>query len=415
MKRFLAIAMLIVLCLSFAACGQTEGAKNADAMIAALGEITLASGDALEDAQAAVSVLSEKEQESLQNLSLLKQAQLTYDGLVDDHLAPVEQAISAIGTVSVDSADAVAAARSMFDGLEAKFQGLVENAADLTAAETALAACQVAHAEETINAIGEVTLESGLLIENARTVYNGYSAAVQEAVSNVDVLVTAEDAYSALCVQNAIDLIDAIGKVKLESEENILAAETAYNALSEEEKALVTNATELADAKTKLADLKQAQAEKERKKLLKNFRTEYDKIQGITWYYHKTYPKYIDSRCYLLPYIGQYNAGGKWLRLVINYTGDDWVFWENLTIMVDGKKYYKFYSYYTVERDNAHGDVWEYVDFAPTEEDLEMLRAIAASSEAIIRFQGDTYYHDYTIPAKDKTAITEILKLYDQL
>ena len=44
-----------------------------------------------------------------------------------------------------------------------------------------------------------------------------------------------------------------------------------------------------------------------------------------------------------------------------------------------------------------------------------MLRAIAASEETIIRFQGDTYYYDLTVSGTDKQAIETVLDAYDIL
>ena len=64
-------------------------------------------------------------------------------------------------------------------------------------------------------------------------------------------------------------------------------------------------------------------------------------------------------------------------------------------------------------RNNGGGRVWEYIDVAVNDSDLEMLRDIANSSEAIIRFEGDDYSYDYTVTDADKTAITETVQLYE--
>jgi len=59
-----------------------------------------------------------------------------------------------------------------------------------------------------------------------------------------------------------IELIDAIGEVALDSEAAITAARAAYDALTDAQKALVTNATVLTAAESALADLKQEAADK---------------------------------------------------------------------------------------------------------------------------------------------------------
>ena len=63
-------------------------------------------------------------------------------------------------------------------------------------------------------------------------------------------------------MDDVIGLIDAIGDVTLDSEADIKAAEDAFNALSPELQAKVTNADKLAEAKAKLAQLKKEAADK---------------------------------------------------------------------------------------------------------------------------------------------------------
>jgi len=46
---------------------------------------------------------------------------------------------------------------------------------------------------------------------------------------------------------------------------------------------------------------------------------------------------------------------------------------------------------------------------------VAMLRTIANSSETIVRFEGDDYYHDITISSSDKEGIAQILTVYDAL
>lgn len=152
-------------------------------------------------------------------------------------------------------------------------------------------------------------------------------------------------------------------------------------------------------------------AEIEKKALAKLNKT-YDKVEGISWYKSKNEPYYADTRSFVLPYIGVNDSGSKWLRLVFHYTGSDWIFFDKVTIMVDGEKYYKEFDYFDVDRNNGGGNVWEWADISPTSNDIEMLKAIAASSETIVRFQGDTYHYDLTVKSTDKTAIKDVLDAY---
>ena len=160
-----------------------------------------------------------------------------------------------------------------------------------------------------------------------------------------------------------------------------------------------------------LAEVKQQQ----RQAALATMKKDYDKVQGVTWYQSKNFPTYINTRSYVLPYIGVSDSGSVWLRIQFNYTGDDWVFFKNIIVSVDGQNYYKSYNYYDIVRNNGSGDVWEYIDVQADSSDIEMLRAIANSKETIVRFQGDDYHSDLTVKSTDKLSITEVLNAYELL
>jgi hypothetical protein len=142
---------------------------------------------------------------------------------------------------------------------------------------------------------------------------------------------------------------------------------------------------------------------------------DYDKVENITWYKPQAYPYYANSRSYVLPYIGVDSYGNAWLRLVFHYTGDSWIFFKKITVSVDVQNYVKDFDYFEVSRDNGSGDVWEYVDISPSGTDINMLRAIAASKETIVRFQGDDYHYDLTVKSSDKSAIISVLDAYSLL
>jgi hypothetical protein len=80
-----------------------------------------------------------------------------------------------------------------------------------------------------------------VLVKDGDTVVNYY-----------ELLVTAE---SNLIVEEVIQKINAIGKVKRNSKADIEAARSAYDALTQEQKALVTNYTVLTDAEAAFAAL----------------------------------------------------------------------------------------------------------------------------------------------------------------
>ncbi|HIY17367.1 MAG TPA: hypothetical protein H9839_08505 [Candidatus Intestinimonas stercorigallinarum] len=360
-KKILLWALAVSLMLSLAACGKSEAAKAVDDQIAAIGEVTLESEAAISEAEAAVDALSEEDRKQLDNTDQLEQARADYEALVlASKVSEVEDAIAAIGTVTLESADAISAARSLYDGSEADVQSAVSNLADLEAAETALSDLRVGETEDLIAAIGEVTLESA-------------------------------------------DAVDA--------------AQAALDALSDADAAKVSNADVLTAAAEQLKALRQAQVDS----LLAGMRLEEDKVRGIRFYNPKGWVYYdsntwaADQRCFILPYLGQ-DSTHTWLRLVLNYTGDDWVFFKQILMNIDGEQHQKSFSYFDVVRDNSGGRVWEYIDLdVSNDSDVEWLWDIANSAETIIRFQGDDYSHDMTVTDVDKAAIRDCLTVYEAL
>ena len=81
-------------------------------------------------------------------------------------------------------------------------------------------------------------------------------------------------------------------------------------------------------------------AEKERlAKATQKMRVSIDDINNITWYYDKTSPRFSNYNG-LYAYIGKSEGSKPWLRLVIQYAADDWLFIEKYTIKVDDQTFY---------------------------------------------------------------------------
>ena len=167
----------------------------------------------------------------------------------DPAVVAVKELIDAIGEVTLDSGDAIDAARAAYDKLPEAKKALVDNYEKLTAAEeayTALVDAAAAKAvDDLIDAIGEVTLESGDAIKAARAAYDALTGTQKELVKNYEELTAAEEAYTnlvdAAAAKAVDDLIDAIGEVTADSGDAIKAARAAYDALTDTQKELVKN------------------------------------------------------------------------------------------------------------------------------------------------------------------------------
>ena len=160
MKKSLCLALALAMVLLLCGC-QSKEAKNADTLIASIGEVALESEAAISEAENAVLLLTEKDKESLNNLSVLESARAQYDLLVrQEKASAVDELIRAIGEVDADSDDQVAKAREAYDALDADEKTYVTEADALLLAEESLKKAHVSRVQDLIDSLGEITLDS---------------------------------------------------------------------------------------------------------------------------------------------------------------------------------------------------------------------------------------------------------------
>jgi hypothetical protein len=180
---------------------------------------------------------------------------------VDADAAAVQTQIDAIGEVTLESEEAIVAARAAYDALNDAQKTQVTNLETLTAAESKLAELKAAAEKEAadkaaadavnakIEAIGDVGLDDEAAIAEVRAAYNALTDDQKKLVDEAKIA-AAETALAALkkaaadkAAADAVNaMIDAIGEVTLESEAALKAASETYNALTDDQKALVKEA-----------------------------------------------------------------------------------------------------------------------------------------------------------------------------
>ena len=233
-----------------------DAVEYAQKTIDALDDITLNSEKAIEEAKKAYNLLTDEQKEQIKNADAIKTAEEKLSKLQVEN---AESKISAIGDVTLDSKDAIKDARDTYDALTDDQKKQVTNYDVLETAEAKLSDLQVENVKTKIDGIGEVTLSSSSTIKAARSAYNALTADQKKQVTNYDVLQKAESELSDLQRADAVvTKIKNIGKVTLKSESKIKQARTAYNKLTDKQKTLVTNYDVLEKAEKDLADLKAA-------------------------------------------------------------------------------------------------------------------------------------------------------------
>ena len=315
-----------------------------------------------------------------------------------------EKLINDIGTVTLDSKDAIESAEKALKELSEEDKNDVSNIELLTNSRNEYDALLV---DSYIDEIGNVDLNCGASIEKARKSYEGCNEEAKQNVKNVKKLESAEDKYNSLKAEQVDTLIAEIGTVTTASKEKINNARSAYDALDKDASVKVSKLQVLTSAESEYKNIS-------KNNLLSKMRSETDKVQNCTFYYPKSLPYYADVRSYVLPYIG-YNNTSAWLCMQCDYTGDDWVSWDSLIFLIDGNTQTKDFNYFDINRQLSYGDgVFEYYNGSLDETDIELFRKIADSKETIIRFEGN-YRYDLTVSESDKNAIRDVLELYDIL
>ncbi len=186
----------------------------------------------------------------------------------------VMELIEKIGTVTYTDAckEKIDAARKAYDALDKTEQAKVTNYAKLTAAEKkydelklADDKAQAKKVDDLISKIGNVTLNSGAAINAAWDGYNNLTLTQKSYVTKLSTLQEATQKWNQLKADEVIKLIDKIDDpVTEKSKAGIDAARKAYDALTKDQKNLVTNVKKLTDAEAAYAKLTATPEDKEK-------------------------------------------------------------------------------------------------------------------------------------------------------
>ena len=401
---------------AYAEACQAADAAAVEEAIAAIGEVTTDSGEAIENAKALY--LPAETQAKVDNIAALDEAEAAYeDARLEAEAAPVEEAIAALGEITTDSGEAIESARALYDALPAETQAKVDNIAALDEAEAAYEdarlEAEAVPVEEAIAAIGKVTMDSGEAIESAKALYEAAPAEVQAKVDNFAEIGEAETALSGLRVDEAEKQIAAIGTVDLESGEAIAAARAAFGALTPEEAAAVSNAAALTEA----GEAYQTALEDHAAELLDGFTLAEEEGGSEKIYYPAGWTYYgekpaMNQRCFIRPYIKVSDDAAQ-VRVVYNYTSPDKIYWTGINIYVDDETFTKSFPDGAIARDHSVGTVWEYCDDAA---DMDLLQAIAeAQSSVRFYFVSPAGLSNFQLSDTDAEAIRQTLEAYDAM
>ena len=236
--------------------------------------ITLANESAVVAARNAYAALNDVQKSAITNLNKLQAAETVIANLKDQAQDVVDQ-INALNVQTLDDEANVIAARNAYNDLSAEQQNLVTNLNKLEAAETKIEELKIEAANKAaaqvvidqIEALNITSLEDEAEVSAARAAYNNLTDTQKAFVSNLNKLTAAETKLAELKIEAAnkaaaqvvINQIAALNVDSLDDNADVQAARTAYNNLTDAQKAYVTNLNKLETAEAKIKDYQFAQ------------------------------------------------------------------------------------------------------------------------------------------------------------
>ncbi len=189
-----------------------------------------------------------------------------------------------------------------------------------------------------------------------------------------------------------------------------------YHPTSELKDQVVSMITKLENEKKKeIAEQERIKKLEEQKRLasVNKLRKKHDDVSGVTWYKNPYFTHYTNTNLTSL-YIGQ-NGSSVWLRIMMSYQGEDWIFFENAYLSYEGNtKEIIFDRYENKDTEVGDGGVWEWIDVTVDESDIPFLRNLAKSTDSKMRLSGK-YTRTRNLSSNERKGIEDVLLAYDVL
>ena len=161
------------------------------------------------------------------------------------------------------------------------------------------------------------------------------------------------------------------------------------------------------------ASAKPAVSESEFKAAMSHMRKMKDTVENSEYFRDTTSPKFVNQNAFDI-YAGGTPGQVPTLFLRIQYEGSDWLFIKSYFFNVDGFTYEITPDYGVIKTDN-NTRVWEWYNEAMTSAQVDLVQRIANSKSAVMRLNGTQYHKDVTITATQKSAIKNVLTVFQGL
>ena len=163
--------------------------------------------------------------------------------------------------------------------------------------------------------------------------------------------------------------------------------------------------------KEKIKEEKKMEVKKEIFSILDNLSQKYDEFQNITWVTNKRVENNISVYG---GFQGKTYTKPMFYRLVVSYSGKDWIFFEKMIVITDSGRYVIDFPKLEQKTDVGYGYVFETYDVFLDNENKEIVRAMVNSDNVKIRLEGRENVYDFTLTKNDKAGLKKMIDLMDK-
>lgn len=151
----------------------------------------------------------------------------------------------------------------------------------------------------------------------------------------------------------------------------------------------------------------------------KKLTSTYDDFDEITFYYSPKVTTVLKGKTYISIFKGIYFYIGEkenhvWLRGVIKYSSDNWIFMKKVEIKTGEEIYDIYFDYDDVNRQSDRS-IYETYDCNATIQLYDIAKEIVKNNEGKIKFIGDDKSKTIDITKDEIDGLSEIIEAYDNL
>lgn len=222
--------------------------------------------------------------------------------------------------------------------------------------------------------------------------------------SPTKLLANAKSLFSTNDVSGLLEILNDLQKYHPESVESKQVNDMYTKSKAEVER------KEL-EAKRKLLAEKEA-AQKKRMMAVNKLKKNHDDVSDITWYQNPYFTHHNNSNLTSI-YIGKRETS-LWLRLMMSYYGDSWIFFENAFLSYDGNTIEVPFNKYNDKKTDNNSETWEWIDVQVNSELHDFLKEMVKGKDIKMRLSGK-YTKTRKLGSSEVNGIKDVLLAYDVL